>query len=95
MDLVYAEQSDVSMEAFDVSRDFSMYSNEGVFSTSDSDYDRSLEFQQRDFENVFFRNEIWRVSETWLDWFRRNEMTATAVKTIDSKMCVNMPVLIL
>ncbi|RXN17734.1 hypothetical protein ROHU_026581 [Labeo rohita] len=58
MDLVYAEQSDVSMEAFDVSRDFSMYSNEGVFSTSDSDYDRSLEFQQRDFENVFFRNEI-------------------------------------
>ncbi|KAL0196033.1 hypothetical protein M9458_009605, partial [Cirrhinus mrigala] len=44
MDLVYAEQSEVSMEEFDVSRDFSMHSNESVFSTS-------LEFQQRDFEN--------------------------------------------
>lgn len=62
MDLVYAERLDVSMEACDVSHDFSMQSNvpfdERVFSMSDSDYDRSLDFQQRDFESVFFRNEI-------------------------------------
>lgn len=58
MDLVYAELLDVC----DVSHDFSTQSNfpsdESFFSMSDSDYDRSLDFQQRDFENVFFRNEI-------------------------------------
>lgn len=58
MDLVYAERFDVC----DVSHDFSTQSNvpsdESGFSMSDSDYDRSLDFQQRDFENVFFRNEI-------------------------------------
>lgn len=73
MDLVYAERLDVSFETCDVSRDFSMQSqhvqfDESVFSLSDSDYDRSLDFQQRDFEDVLFRNEIWRVSETWLDF---------------------------
>ncbi|TRY66604.1 hypothetical protein DNTS_025348, partial [Danionella cerebrum] len=30
----------------------------GVFSSSDSDFDRSMDFQQRDFENIFFRSEI-------------------------------------
>lgn len=58
MDLVYAERLDVC----DVSHDFSTQSNvpsdESFFSMSDSDYDRSLDFQQRDFESVFFRNEI-------------------------------------
>ncbi|KAK7130027.1 hypothetical protein R3I93_019613 [Phoxinus phoxinus] len=63
MDLVYAERLDVSFEACDVSPDFTMQSHhvqldENVFSSSDSDYDRSLDFQQRDFEDVFFRNEI-------------------------------------
>lgn len=60
MDLAYADLLDV----FDVSHDFltqtnvNVSSDESVFSMSDSDYDRSLDFQQRDFENVFFRNEI-------------------------------------
>lgn len=62
MDLVYTEQLEVSMESYDVRPVFSMQSHvpheENVFSSSDFDYDRSLDFQQRDFENVFFRNEI-------------------------------------
>lgn len=62
MDIEYAERLDVSMEECGVSRDFSTQShtpfNESHFSSSDSDYDRSLDFQQRDFEELFFRNEI-------------------------------------
>lgn len=62
MDLVYTEQLQASMEAYDVRPHFTMQSHvsheENIVSSSDFDYDRSLDFQQRDFENVFFRNEI-------------------------------------
>lgn len=90
MDLEYAERLDVSFETCDVSHDFSMQIHvpfdESVFSLSDSDYDRSLDFQQRDFENVFFRNEIWRISETRLDFVGTRR--PGSCETIDSNMCV-------
>lgn len=68
MDLVYAERLDVCDVSHDFSTQTNVSSDESFFSMSDSDYDRSLDFQQRDFESVFFRNEIWPVSETWLDF---------------------------
>lgn len=55
MDIEYAERLDVSIEECGVSR---TPFNERHFSSSDSDYERSLDFQQRDFEELFFRNEI-------------------------------------
>ncbi|TRY66605.1 hypothetical protein DNTS_025348 [Danionella cerebrum] len=62
MDIVYSERLDVSLDDCE-SSDYTSQQNPepidgGVFSSSDSDFDRSMDFQQRDFENIFFRSEI-------------------------------------